>query len=854
YNSQNQLLYDLIYCDPVSKVMYLKSNTVAPIATEDPNDPTSDPLVYVGGWQTYLCLNTGSSDLVFDGITFNWGSQLKTFAPRITFHDCTFLASTLYGSSCTGMKIASCYFDYLGGGEWHLDGATYDEGWWEQQLYLYGENMSFHDNFVGRNRSGGDIILWPENSNNVEVYNNVVYQSQIAVQNSGASGNIYNNVLFSVPKMVQDTPISAQHLYPAWYLCKGSAGQQFHNNYVEFANGSAVLSNWSNYIQSNVAVDDNVFVESRGQQPFIDTIVTTSYSSISNNTWIGHGCTGGGRMDGVLNTTNSETFVAYLNANHGTGNVFEQASQFLDVEAADRFLNTDPTLAAVMAYFRNYAARRSVTVSLDSLTPSSNDVLTATAKKLDIGNENNPDVTLTFVWKVNGIVKQTHVVSDPNVTDTFDLSVAGNGDIGDWITVEVTPRVDGVDGQTVTTNSAVVTAATRVWTGGGSDNKWSTAANWAGAVAPAPGDTLVFDNATGVVTQNDLPDSTTFSSLQFTGSGFSVSGNRLLLLRCLSVEGSATLSTDIALGPDSGFLVAGASQLTLSGVLSDSDGNSSILDLEGCGGTVTLTAANTYTGETYIDKCTVKIANDDAIEDSSDVWLACGTLDLNGHSIAIRALDQWGTITSSVAGNVTLAIGSGNQDSQGVIENGNGIVSVTKTGSNVLVLCGINTYTGRTTVQGGTLQLGLAAQSAILNGGGVDIQYGKVVFDYSGGSSPAAAILAALTTSYDANGPARFDTGKFISSVAETDYCGLAWKDNTAASQVTVVYSLYGDANLDGSVDSADQAVVTAHLYQNGNWSEGDFNYDGIVDDLDAAICGSNVGNTVDAALLDLYS
>ncbi len=48
-------------------------------------------------------------------------------------------------------------------------------------------------------------------------------------------------------------------------------------------------------------------------------------------------------------------------------------------------------------------------------------------------------MTLTYVWKVNGTVKQTFT-SATALTDTFDLSVAGNGDRGDTVTVSVTPN------------------------------------------------------------------------------------------------------------------------------------------------------------------------------------------------------------------------------------------------------------------------------------------------------------------------------------------------------------------------------------------------------------------------------
>jgi hypothetical protein len=58
--------------------------------------------------------------------------------------------------------------------------------------------------------------------------------------------------------------------------------------------------------------------------------------------------------------------------------------------------------------------------------------------------------------------------------------------------------------------------------------------------------------------------------------------------------------------------------------------------------------------------------------------------------------------------------------------------------------------------------------------------------------------------------------------------------DNTTAHQVAIMSAIYGDANLDGVVDSLDLAIVQAHYGQSGmSWAQGDFNYDGVVDAID---------------------
>ena len=97
----------------------------------------------------------------------------------------------------------------------------------------------------------------------------------------------------------------------------------------------------------------------------------------------------------------------------------------------------------------------STTVVVDDDSPDSNAVLTATAAKADVDGD---AVTLTYVWRVNGIVKKT-TTATTSVTDSFDLGIAGNGDTGDAVTVAVTPS-DGIASGTSASATATVVADT----------------------------------------------------------------------------------------------------------------------------------------------------------------------------------------------------------------------------------------------------------------------------------------------------------------------------------------------------------------------------------------------------------
>src|SRR4029079_6220388 len=94
----------------------------------------------------------------------------------------------------------------------------------------------------------------------------------------------------------------------------------------------------------------------------------------------------------------------------------------------------------------------SATVELSDDAPATGDTLTATATVDD--DDASDTVSLTYVWKVNGTtVRTTGPTTD--LTDSLDLSVAGNGDNGDTVMVIVTPNDGTEDGGTATDSASV---------------------------------------------------------------------------------------------------------------------------------------------------------------------------------------------------------------------------------------------------------------------------------------------------------------------------------------------------------------------------------------------------------------
>ncbi len=165
---------------------------------------------------------------------------------------------------------------------------------------------------------------------------------------------------------------------------------------------------------------------------------------------------------------------------------------------------------------------------------------------------------------------------------------------------------------------------------------------------------------------------------------------------------------------------------------------------------------------------------------------------------------------------------------------------LTKTGGGVLTLSGANNYSGLTALQAGTLKLESPAHNAVLTLGGVDVQGGQLLFDYNGGADPVDTIRSNLHAGYVA-GNGSLDSGMMYTSTGSALGYGLGYIDDAQASTVTVGIALYGDTNLDNTVNLLDLAELGANWHGTDRyWYQGDFNYDGVVNLLDLAVLGEN--------------
>ena len=103
-------------------------------------------------------------------------------------------------------------------------------------------------------------------------------------------------------------------------------------------------------------------------------------------------------------------------------------------------------------------------------------------------------------------------------------------------------------------------------------------------------------------------------------------------------------------------------------------------------------------------------------------------------------------------------------------------------------------------------------------GAGADILAGKMFFDYTW-LSPASAILTDLTNSYYGGiYPGAWDLGMFRTRSLQHPHARL---EGQRLSKVTVMATLPGDANLDGSVGFSDLNTLIGNYGTGTTWAPG---------------------------------
>ncbi len=238
------------------------------------------------------------------------------------------------------------------------------------------------------------------------------------------------------------------------------------------------------------------------------------------------------------------------------------------------------------------------------------------------------------------------------------------------------------------------------WTGNGSTSNWSDPQNWSGGVAPSPGSDLVFGSSAAKFTStDDFAAGTKFGSIAFTGGGYNIGGNGIVLTIGLdgsNATGSNFFGPAITLATAETFLAgSGSTVLTVGGKINDGGytltdgGGNGQLDLSGgisgsggltiddSGTTILSGPGDSFTGATKVQsgvlvlQCssgsaipgkltigegTVRLYASNQIADTALVTLTgTGLLDTNSHSDTIAALTLTSSSVTTETGTLTVS-------------------------------------------------------------------------------------------------------------------------------------------------------------------------------------------------------
>jgi len=290
---------------------------------------------------------------------------------------------------------------------------------------------------------------------------------------------------------------------------------------------------------------------------------------------------------------------------------------------------------------------------------------------------------------------------------------------------------------TVTKNTSgnVTLSGANTFTGSTTISAGTLQVNTNNALGTAASGTTVASGA--VLTLNNV-NYATAEPLTLNGSGIS-NGGALLNSGTSTFAGPINAATNATINAGGGTLnltggvskngttltIAGGGtvNITTNGITGSSPNSDLVVD----GTTVVLSAANSYNGPTTIQNSgTLQLGNNNVLPTSPQTDLTINTssiFNLASYSDSVASLtgDSSAIVKNSVVGGTsTLTVNPGNGISttfSGVIAGTNGgtqgNMALQKNGAGTLTLTGANTFSGSTTVNGGTLTLANSSGSAL---------------------------------------------------------------------------------------------------------------------------------------------
>ena len=336
---------------------------------------------------------------------------------------------------------------------------------------------------------------------------------------------------------------------------------------------------------------------------------------------------------------------------------------------------------------------------------------------VDLSGKFGGNITVGGNFTIGGV---TTGVSSGNGNPTANILFSNNVSLGSS-TRQITIGANGTytfNGVISSTSSAGLTVNA---TSGSTGSLVLGGANtYTGATTINAGTLSISSVANGGSNSNLGASSNAASNLVLGGGTLSYTGTNASTDRNFTLTNGTTSTISVTTSTET---------LTLSG--SAAAGNGSIT--KAGAGTLALTGASSHSGNTTVSAGTLALGNVNALQNS--------TLNTGSSGSQVVTLTVAGTNTYNLGGLAgsddlslganSISVGSNNADTtfSAVISSTGG--GFTKTGSGTLILSGANTYTGITTINSGTLQLGAGSTTGQISASGDIVNNANLVFNRS---------------------------------------------------------------------------------------------------------------------------
>jgi autotransporter-associated beta strand protein len=364
------------------------------------------------------------------------------------------------------------------------------------------------------------------------------------------------------------------------------------------------------------------------------------------------------------------------------------------------------------------------TGTADSPTAGAFGTATATLSGGSIRSSVSADVTVFNTLNLSGTIKGATLASEKSLTFSGTGTLTGNTTLESAIGSTVAGKSmifsgnigDGGNGYSLTKTGtgAVTLSGTNSYSGSTTVNGGELRLASAGAI-----------NGTSAITVDSGRLSLDGGITVGSGKSITINGSGGNFYGALQGNsGTNEWAGDVVVGPAADTRIGvNLGQLTVSGNISGGDAANGLI-LRPNGSTLVISGSNTYLGNTTIITLTtgsVKLdgGNDRLPTGTKLVFgggAVSGILDLNGRNQTVAGLSTSGTGSANEIKSATAATLTVNTADASVFSGKiSGATALTKAGAESLTLSGNNTYTGTTTVDGGTLVINGNQSTALGN-------------------------------------------------------------------------------------------------------------------------------------------